>query len=482
MKKALVILLAIFMVGAAFADDVVAPTFSGSVTATWGKDFENDASGFKNESDAKVTFPLAKFGNKAQGGEGMYGEITVKDFGLTVDTKDGLKYKGDDFAIEGKIHFGNGLYMGVYKNPSLDYNFAENLRKHDAGVPYTDVNVSNDWIITTGGIELGYASDMVTVRFRDASIGDWDKANAKSKIDAKKNNFLQAQTGQDAAVADNDFNKDDRYVYQAAVTLKPVKDLLTVDFAYTFLNEFVVSLVPGPKNKKPMNMVNAKVATKVASFEASIGADVALYDKEEGFQIGFISQDPKYYMKLNPTELLDYSAKGADPSKLENTMALDFAPAVSYTVVDGFKVGAKAWAFAAPMKDSKADMPMDLRVYVEEQMDKGFVAPLSAKLTFGLDDVLGNKDYYGYKADDEDFKYSLSLETAYKVIPGVKVSANAGYNYKEEFTAGAGLELGADFHKVAKTTFSVTYSDYKYVKEGSADNLGTLKLAAKIAF
>ena len=82
MKKALVILLAIFMVGAAFAEDVVAPTFSGSVSATWGYNFQDEASGFKNESDVVVTFPLATFGNKAQGGEGMYGEIIVKDFGL----------------------------------------------------------------------------------------------------------------------------------------------------------------------------------------------------------------------------------------------------------------------------------------------------------------------------------------------------------------------------------------------------------------
>ena len=57
MKKALVVLLALALVGGAFADAPVANVdvaeFTGSATVTWGVDLDNDnATGFKNETDA----------------------------------------------------------------------------------------------------------------------------------------------------------------------------------------------------------------------------------------------------------------------------------------------------------------------------------------------------------------------------------------------------------------------------------------------
>lgn len=416
MKKALVILLAIFMVGAAFAADVATPTLSGSVSATWGYNFQEKASGFKNDSDVVVTFPLAAFGNKAQGGEGMYGEIIVKDFGLKFNNDDGTNtvIEGDDYAVEGIIHFSSQVYAKVYSAPSIDYNFAENY-KTDDGNTVQDINTSNDWIVANGGIELGYKSDMFTGAFRVLSKYDYDKSAG------------------DTAVAGAKSPTDNLYMMQAALTLKPV-EMLTLDAVYTMVPKDFETTGLG------YNLINAKAAVAVGNLTFSVGSDMIITSE-----------------KTMP----------------DATFFYDLAPMVSYKVVDGFTVSANAWTYGSNTSVTTDD-PLNAKFVVEEAMDKGFVAPLSAKLTVALDDLLGDNA-------NDDFKWYTDLDLGYKLVDGLKVSGSFGYGWDEILTAGGSLELGAAFHKIANTTFTLGYADFEVTK-GDTTNKGTFTAVAKIAF
>ena len=160
MKKALVILLAIFMVGAAFAEDVVTPSVSGSASVTWGYDLQTEGSGFSNANDVVVTFPMASKGSQTKGGDGMYGEITVSNFGFklqqTGETPVFVDIDGDNgFAVSAKIWLAPEVFnVGIYSKPSTEVKYAEIV-----GAAGSDLTVAN--ASSNGGISLNYLSDMV---------------------------------------------------------------------------------------------------------------------------------------------------------------------------------------------------------------------------------------------------------------------------------------------------------------------------------
>ncbi|MCA1949972.1 MAG: hypothetical protein LDL24_05350, partial [Treponema sp.] len=223
MKKALVILLAIFMVGAAFAADVVAPTFSGSASVTWGYDLQSGGTGFANATDVAVTFPMASKGSNTKGGDGMYGEITVSNFGfkLVQDTsKKGIIWNPDatpnpkaenstevpyfadidgdnGFSVSAKIVLSPSFNVGIYSEPSTEIKFAEKV-----GAAGTDVTVGN--AVSKGGISLNFTSEMADLKGIVVSQG----ASTNSTTN--------------------------EYAFKGALTLRPVKDVLTIDAAYAF--------------------------------------------------------------------------------------------------------------------------------------------------------------------------------------------------------------------------------------------------------
>ncbi len=82
MKKALVILMALSMVFAAFADEPAVKNeiaeFTGSASVTWGVDLDAKKTGFKNEEEAKLKFTLIGKGDKSTTGDGVWGELKIK--------------------------------------------------------------------------------------------------------------------------------------------------------------------------------------------------------------------------------------------------------------------------------------------------------------------------------------------------------------------------------------------------------------------
>ena len=116
MKKALVVLLALALVGGVFADAPVANVdvaeFTGSATVTWGVDLDDDnATGFKNETEASFKVNIADGGEAATSSDNaVWGEIEVKTGGLNISTADDVSI--DAAVNKAVLHLGPA-YLGI---------------------------------------------------------------------------------------------------------------------------------------------------------------------------------------------------------------------------------------------------------------------------------------------------------------------------------------------------------------------------------
>lgn len=120
MKKALVVLLALAVVASGFAQpvaDVNVAEFSGNASVTWGVDLDDDnATGFKNETEAKVVVNIFDAAEQSTEGDGIWAELVIKTDALKIvnEGKEAKFKEGDDgIRIDtAKLHF-NNLYVGI---------------------------------------------------------------------------------------------------------------------------------------------------------------------------------------------------------------------------------------------------------------------------------------------------------------------------------------------------------------------------------
>jgi hypothetical protein len=141
MKKALMVLLAVAIVGAfAYAADP-APAFSiaeftGNASVTLNVDLDNSAIAFSNSTAADIKLQFCPAGDKITAGEGTWAELKIKTDGDPIGMKiQGTKISdyaaiaaGDPFygfkvvVDVAKIHFGPNLYLDI-KAPgsTIDY-------------------------------------------------------------------------------------------------------------------------------------------------------------------------------------------------------------------------------------------------------------------------------------------------------------------------------------------------------------------------
>jgi len=152
MKKALVILMALSMVFAAFADEPAVVNelaeFKGDATVTWGVDLDAGKTGFKNETSASLKFNLVSQGSKATTGEGIWGEIAVK-----LDTDDGIRYTNDGWngakvkVDKAKLHINDMIAIGIlsgdnkygeYKPTLAVFSDKKHFMTSDVGGTVTD--------------------------------------------------------------------------------------------------------------------------------------------------------------------------------------------------------------------------------------------------------------------------------------------------------------------------------------------------------
>ena len=204
MKKALVILMALSMVFAAFADEPAVKSeiaeFTGNATVTWGVNLdgqttpnseESDAktyTGFSNSEEAKLKFTLISAGDKSTTGEGVWGEIKIK---LADDPEQYVSKNDAGFAWDArkvavgsaKIHLNDMLAIGIRKGdntygkyePAVAvHNYVED-RKVDGAAAYTGDGIKQGSEVggtVTQGITIEFTNDLLdaNIDFRSTPL------------------------------------------------------------------------------------------------------------------------------------------------------------------------------------------------------------------------------------------------------------------------------------------------------------------------
>ena len=217
MKKALVVLLALALVGGAFADAPVAnldvAEFTGSATVTWGVDLDDDnATGFKNETDASFKVNIVDGGEAATSSDNaVWGEIVVKTDGLSIEQGD--IENGTASIDKAVLHLGP-VYMGIMADGTQvgAFDAPEAVRQQN-GIGDVGPNRIPGVVL---GADFGVVS--VDVDFRNA--GNLDEDGNPTANDGPNGQYF------------------DHYAIRAKVGINVVENLdLNVGFAYAFDEE-----------------------------------------------------------------------------------------------------------------------------------------------------------------------------------------------------------------------------------------------------
>ena len=180
MKKLIVLLLTIAMVGAVFAQT---PTLSASSTLSWGWDLDTGVTGFANTNKATISvlFPVDNVAKKGEAG--WWGEIAVKDLYFKISDNqlttgdgrltftdwndkdgDGVKDSGE-YATTLSAKITNGMWaLSVSTWNKFDFANADALYDGDVAV-----KIDAD----TAGTSLSYTANGLTAAVTATSKGDW---------------------------------------------------------------------------------------------------------------------------------------------------------------------------------------------------------------------------------------------------------------------------------------------------------------------
>lgn len=179
MKKLIVLLLAIAMAGAAFAQT---PTLSASATLSFGVDLDTMQSGFKNECSATVTIPFTVADAAKKGESGWWGEIAVSNitFELTDDptaiggfSLNDTDADGNPATLTAKIT--NGVWaLSVYSAKSPDFDVALDLGD-------TTSTVIGAFDAVGNGTSLSYSAGALSAGVISSSKSDWT-TNTKNEF------------------------------------------------------------------------------------------------------------------------------------------------------------------------------------------------------------------------------------------------------------------------------------------------------------
>lgn len=262
MKKAIVLLLAFALIGGfVFAQDEVvprsdkAPTISGYGKVTWGANFNTgNATGFKNEAEVTVTFPLISQDSTTHGGDPITGEVTISDLSLELvqdlDTGDAE----DDYIedankntnvidsvgdLTAKIKFPNNLYLTVYGAPGFGLNNAKSLAPwvndswdDNRGLVKPDLTFAR----TKGGILLGMTGDF-NFDVKVASDGDWtSNADQDYALGADVGYTVKDLLSASAGISYGPTNAAPAFGASVKVTVNPKDSGLTAVVAFDALN------------------------------------------------------------------------------------------------------------------------------------------------------------------------------------------------------------------------------------------------------
>ena len=336
--------------------------------------------GFKNESSWKVKFPLIKKGDKTSAKSDMpvYGEVTVKDIELNIQSKHDKNDK--KFALDGKVdkleaklHF-YGAYLQVYNKPDFKTNYA-NL---------WDPIAADDFKADKGsyqfkpgfdgyGTKIGYANKNfmdLDVGLKFGSNGNWEAKKSDGEIDySKPGKWTAVKKGKTAVVPEGkiwvDADQGVQYFERSFIS------------AETYDRGFIEYSIKGKKDG-----YHSKYG---------IGFDFAMKPLDKMLGIKFM---------LNTT----------------------FGAARTHTNKNGKKVDGYNWGVSTNQVADKIALSFGTEV-TSEPMD-------GLKLKFGFD---GGSKFYTSNIKEgkpvEAFAWDMLFDTQYKWIGGGVYVASAGTPY-----------------------------------------------------
>ena len=145
MKKALVILLSLAMIGVVFAEEpkpeLKVSEFTGSAAVLFGADLDTGAVAFNNEASASLKVDIVSGGDKATSGSGIWGELKIKTDGdpIRVTATNDKRATLDGYKVVvdvAKLHFGDVAYLGIKQDgTAIDY-----VMLADMAAPYFKVD------------------------------------------------------------------------------------------------------------------------------------------------------------------------------------------------------------------------------------------------------------------------------------------------------------------------------------------------------
>ena len=473
MKKALVILMALSMVFAAFADEPTVKneiaSFEGNATVDWGVNLDSGKTGFKNSEEATLKFDLIGTGDKSTTGEGIWGEIKVKIADDPVQYKNGAlneKTAAIDFA---KIHLlDNMLAIGIrsgdnkygkYEPAVAVHNYVKD-RKVDGASANTGDGIQGAEVggTVTDGITIEFTHDLLDLNidfrsagwsfasksYKDFFGGDYTAPDPKGKTWAEYWALVQADSHAanekqlDAYNAWAKANATDagqytnNYGMGVDVNVKVVPNLsLKAGFGMDFFG------------KNPMGLFAA------AEYKAAI--DDTFYLKPQvAFTMGKPDKDKDASLAIVGALMFGWGADDkADPIKfVDGKVRNGFSVATNINLTPGKN---------ADGSDKAIEVPLCIGVY-----DSTFVENLKVGAELHSDNV----------AKFADTKYYVAFDCSYKIdtiTPTFALKIEKGDFYLYGAVAYTGI---------TNTKLTLAYTSGNL----TASKAGTINLSAKIHF
>jgi hypothetical protein len=425
----LTVLLLAMGLTAGFAAEMVSPTFTltGDATLTLGYDIDLGTFGMLNETSAALKVVLVPKTTVTKGGEGVYGEITITDFGLGVNADDFTAFDNNGGDVSAKIVAGP-VYIVVAGAPDLGFDYAANIA---GGV---DVNLKKGWT-SLGGTAIGYTSTPFSAKGSVVSVGYWGAdATAAAAIDIDNDPsfpFNDSDDDTDEVVARTN-NEENQLGFGVWLKITPV-EMLSVEASGIF-------------------------------FPTGYDANAAAVGNDE-FS-GFGGKLTLTFAPLTLTVGADYFMGGTSYTPASG---LDLLPAVSVALGDDTLTGSFYYnnVPVAGRTDSEADAKVE---FVEADADKGFLPIVGATASFSLENLM--------PVAGVDMLWSATVKLN-ATIDKVKPYAEFGYNSVSEVD----LKLGVALSMITNTVITAEYSADNLVAAtgGTADG-GTFTLATKITY
>ena len=447
----------------------------GSSTLRFGMDLSTNATGFRNESDLDLKVIIIPKQTKTHpdgdmmGTDDLYAQIELKDFKWEVTSADG-QGKTTVPAITTTLSMGP-FSLKTFNKPSIDIDYVDGNdaekgpkfdpidpdKDKDAEVGYKDFSPD---VSTTykgsGGLELGYEIDPVTLTLRVLSANDWAEETPKahkldSKIDLKncvmtgpKVGGTPTDTHQTCDVVtvpktdNNDQNDENAYAFLGKAKVL-IGESANVEFAVAYAHNYK-AIGPGELNDNDFLNQDKVDDTGQAVDDIGLGAQASF-------------------------DLLDSDGDG--DNDLTTTIAFDGRIPSGADSIPWDVGGGVEWGLSA---DDESTMGANLMMHVpaagaessvsimvtlkEGDGDKGALAGLGAELAVRLDGLTGDAS-----------TWTTNIKAHYDV-EGIKPFFAINFSSAEGATTAfkAGIELAVVDHLT--TTLMYRSTDITGGKKG----------------